>query len=391
MKACDADVIVAGRGIVGAAMALGLAQQGWRVLNLGPPPAPTGNEPWDRRVYALSAASLAVLDRLRVRGLLQPARLAAIRRMRIWGDAGGQLEFSAYQAHIEHLAVIAEARHLQQALDTATTTSTGLQMRVARVSGCTLEDDVIRVTTDVGDFRARLVIAADGAESPLRATLGGAVERYNYAQQGLVTHWLAERPHCDTAYQWFLGDRILALLPMPQAHLVSMVFSVPDPYVPQLMQADPALLAEQIEQASGGVLGRLRLTDPPLAFPLRYLRSQRLVGPRLALIGDAAHLMHPLAGQGLNAGLQDVNALLDSLAQPSPWRDAGDPSLLRRYERARQEDLWKMLTLTDGLKKIFERSTPSIQWVRNVGMNQLNRWSWMKRNLIAQAMGIKEF
>jgi len=392
MKSYDADVIVAGRGLVGVAAALGLAQQGLRVLNIAPAvPASAEVEttPWDRRVYALSAATLELLQRLRVRPLLQPNRVAPVRAMEISGDQGGRLTLSAYEAGLEQLASIVEARHLQQVLDSGCQMFPGLSSVVGRPSVCQDDGSRVRLTTEEGmTYQARLVIAADGANSPLRTSLGMTGKTHDYAQRGVVTHFVTQRPHQGMAFQWFLPQGILALLPMPEPDLVSMVYSLAEDEAQTLMAADPGELSAQVTRLSQNRLGTLQATDAPLAFPLRYLSSDRLIAPRVAFVGDAAHLMHPLAGQGLNAGLSDVAALLAIVSTAQTLgRDIGSTQLLRAYERSRAESLCLMLKTTDTLQRLFAQPAAPWKRLRNWGMNAVNRLPVVKKTLVAYASG----
>ncbi|MCA3155834.1 MAG: FAD-dependent monooxygenase [Burkholderiales bacterium] len=392
MKSYDADVIVAGRGLVGVAAALGLAQQGLRVLNIAPAvPASAEVEttPWDRRVYALSAATLELLQRLRVRPLLQPNRVAPVRAMEISGDQGGRLTLSAYEAGLEQLASIVEARHLQQVLDSGCQMFPGLHSVVGRPSVCQDDGSRVRLTTEEGmTYQARLVIAADGANSPLRTSLGMTAKTHDYAQRGVVTHFVTQRPHQGTAFQWFLPQGILALLPMPEPDLVSMVYSLAEDEAQTLMAADPGELSAKVTRLSQNRLGTLQATDAPLAFPLRYLSSDRLIAPRVAFVGDAAHLMHPLAGQGLNAGLGDVAALLAIVSSAQTLgRDIGSTQLLRAYERSRAESLCLMLKTTDTLQRLFAQPAAPWKRLRNWGMNAVNRLPVVKKTLVAYASG----
>jgi ubiquinone biosynthesis UbiH/UbiF/VisC/COQ6 family hydroxylase len=390
MKSYDADVIVAGRGLVGAAVALGLAQHGLQVLNIAPAAAASGHEAtrWDRRVYAMSAASLRLLEHLRVHHLLQPTRLAPVRSMEIAEDQSSQLHFSAYEANLEQLACIVEARHLQQALESGTQMFRSLYSIIGRAIDCQDSAEGVMVTTDTGaTYRARLVIAADGANSPLRTGLGMTAQSHDYGQHGIVTHLLTQRPHHGAAFQWFLPQGILALLPMPEPCLVSMVYSLAEDQAQSLMAAELAELSAQVTRLSQHRLGTLQATDAPLAFPLRYLSSDRLIAARTAFVGDAAHLMHPLAGQGLNTGFGDVAALLAIVSKGyAEGRDIGSTQILRAYERSRAESLCLMLKTTDALQRLFAQPAKPWKPLRNWGMNALNRLPLIKKTLMNHAI-----
>jgi ubiquinone biosynthesis UbiH/UbiF/VisC/COQ6 family hydroxylase len=390
MESYNADVIVVGRGLVGTAAALGLAQHGLQVLSIAPPVvAAAEHTHWDRRVYALSAASLGLFEWLRVRHLLQPERLAPIRAMELMGDQSGRLSLSAYEAGMEQLTCMAESRHLQQALEF------GCQMlpRLRRVMAQPIEyqetDQGVRVTTEAGmSYLARLLVAADGADSPLRARWGLESQSHDYDQHGLVTFFQTQQPHYDTAFQWFLGGDILALLPLPEPRMVSMVYSVARERGQALAAAELSALSAQITELSHRRLGNLQAAEPVCSFPLRYRRSKRLIAPRVVFVGDAAHLMHPLAGQGLNTGLADVACLLDIVSEAHvQGHDLGSTRVLRTYERQRAEPLCLMLKTTDALQRLFAR--PEAPWplLRNWGMSAVNRLPFLKKTLIAYARG----
>jgi ubiquinone biosynthesis UbiH/UbiF/VisC/COQ6 family hydroxylase len=321
--------------------------------------------------------------------LLQPNRVAPVRAMEISGDQGGRLTLSAYEAGLEQLASIVEARHLQQVLDSGCQVFPGLHSVVGRPSVCQDDGSRVRLTTEEGmTYQARLVIAADGANSPLRTSLGMTAKTHDYAQRGVVTHFVTQRPHQGTAFQWFLPQGILALLPMPEPDLVSMVYSLAEDEAQTLMAADPGELSAKVTRLSQNRLGTLQATDAPLAFPLRYLSSDRLIAPRVAFVGDAAHLMHPLAGQGLNAGLGDVAALLAIVSSAQTLgRDIGSTQLLRAYERSRAESLCLMLKTTDTLQRLFAQPAAPWKRLRNWGMNAVNRLPVVKKTLVAYASG----
>jgi len=385
------DVAVVGPGVAGLATALGLAQQGLKVALIGPrarihQPSPAA--PYDARIYALAPGSAALLERLGVWGRVDADRVCPVERMRVFGDAGDELTFDAYAATVERLATIVEESELARVLDAAcdyqpaiTRIDADFQSLEAQASGA--------AGLQLADGRrlsVALLVGADGANSAVRAAAGINAELKPYLQTALVANFECGQPHLNTAWQWFTDEGIVALLPMP-GDRVSLVWSAPEALAPQLQSLDPAAFAERVTALSRHVLGSLTPIGPAHAFPLRLLSVGRLVGPSLALVGDAAHVVHPLAGQGLNLGLQDVDTLLRVVGEREPFRACGDPVVLRRYERARAESIGLMRFATDGLARLFAVDDPLVRGARNAGMAMVNRLGPLKSRLIRQALG----
>jgi ubiquinone biosynthesis UbiH/UbiF/VisC/COQ6 family hydroxylase len=384
------DAAVVGPGVAGLATALGLAQQGLKVALVGPRPRlhrPTEAMPFDARIYALSPGSAALLERLGVWGRVDATRVCEVDRMRVFGDAGDELTFDAYSATVERLATIVEESELARVLDAAC----DYQPAITRIDepflglrplpgGNELE------LADGRRLAAALVIGADGANSAVRAAAGIGAELKPYGQTALVANFKCERPHLNTAWQWFTDEGIVALLPLP-GEQVSLVWSAPEQLAPQLQALDAEAFAARVTACSQHVLGALTSIGAAHAFPLRLLTVRRLVGPGLGLVGDAAHVVHPLAGQGLNLGLQDVEGLLDAVGGREAFRSPGDPIVLRRYERARAEPIGLMRFATNGLARLFAIDDPFVRGARNAGMALVNRLKPLKSRLIRQALG----
>jgi len=389
VQGVNAPVVVCGGGIVGLATALAFARSGQSVALLGPKAtfAPADPEVFYPRVYAISPATQQFLAGLGVWDMLPAERLTRVEAMEIHGDGDGLLNLSAWQAAVPELAWIIEANEIERVLSQA-----------VQIFGLPWVNEKFasyapgRLTTDQGRvMQAELFVAADGAKSPLRAAAGVTVDERPYGVTALVAHFNCELPHQGVALQWFGQDGVLALLPMPDTLVgaqVSMVWSLKDPIGQALLALPPEERAKALEvrlnAATGGRLGRLTLRSPVHGFPLS-LNLTPMIGEGIALAGDAAHRLHPLAGQGLNLGLGDVQSLVATISQRETFRSPGDPILLRRYRRARAEPVLAMRLVTDGLHKIFATEAAPVAWLRNMGMNLVEKLPFLKRQLIQGA------
>jgi ubiquinone biosynthesis UbiH/UbiF/VisC/COQ6 family hydroxylase len=316
--------------------------------------------------------------------------------MRIYGDRGqkhDQLHFSAFEAGRPELAWIAESDLIEATLTQAIRFSKNLQSIEASVDEVRFEQNTSPTLSlsNGQTMQAKLVIAADGASSPLRQSVGIEIAQHSYDQLAVVANFACSIAHRETAYQWFLpsGD-ILAMLPLPQQQ-VSMVWSTQNEHANYLLQLDSQAWSNQFGQEVYDQLGELQLQSTPASFPLRRIKAHRLIGPdydpKLILVGDSAHVMHPLAGQGLNLGLRDVASLLHIMKQKESYREVDDRILLRRYEREREGDTASLLWLTDRLKKLFAAQSPVEKGLRNWGLGMVNRSHMIKRQLIERALG----
>ena len=402
-----ADVVVVGGGIAGKACALGLAQMGLQTIEIAPDlgqgvTSPQGTQ-WGQRIYAFSPSTQKLLAHLQIWDALDHARLQPVRDMRIYGDRGeknDQLHLSAFEAGTPQLAWIGESNLIEHTLDQASR----FQNKLERIS-----DVVEKIHVDAdgstlhlkngSSIRAQLVIAADGANSPIRNELGISISKESYSQSAVVANWLCTYPHLETAFQWFLpGGDIVAMLPLPGKQ-VSMVWSTSPEHAADLLELDQAQWLDQFASIANGVilkqLGELTLNSIPAAYPLRKIRAKRFIGPesspKVVLIGDAAHVMHPLAGQGLNLGLRDVAVLLNILGKRESFRSPNDIVLLRRYERQRQGDTSALLWVTDKLKKLFSASSNTERQLRNWGLGLVNKSHFIKQRLIERALGEIDF
>ncbi|KWI26132.1 UbiH/UbiF family hydroxylase [Burkholderia stagnalis] len=382
------DVAVVGGGLVGKTAALALTQSGYKTALLAQPAAPRPADlAFDTRVYALSSSSQALLERLRVWQALDHSRLAPVYDMRVYGDAHAELHFSAYQASVPQLAWIVESSLVEASLDAALRFQPNLTWFDARAQGFDVRDDAAVLTLSSGQvLEADLIVGADGAHSWVRSQMGAKVERRDYRQTGVVANFKASLPHRETAYQWFHEGEIVALLPLPDGH-VSLVWSAHTAHADELLALDPAQLAAEVERVSHGKVGTLDCVTPAAGFPLALQTVDKLIAPRVALVGDAAHLIHPLAGQGMNLGLRDVAALADAIANKESFRNLGDTVLLRRYERSRREDIRALMIATDGLQRLFAVPGSLAKAVRNAGMAFVGAQPLVKRWLVSSALG----
>lgn len=376
----DFDVVVIGGGLTGTALALALSRTPHRVAVLEPhPPAPP-TDAWDTRIYAITPGNVAWLQDLGAWGPL--LRAEPVWQMRVFGDEGGHLTFDALDAGLPELAKIAESGRLQYALWQAAKAAgvTFIQGQAEAVAWGETHHRLI--LADGQRLDARLLVGADGALSWLRRQAGIAVTEEDYEQSGVVANFQCERPHRGIAYQWFRRDGVLAWLPLP-GRRISIVWSSRNADVPERLAWSPAELAEAVAAAGGHALGRLKLITPPAAFPLKRRRALEWVRPGLVLIGDAAHSVHPLAGQGVNLGFRDARLLVAMLA------NGGNPGELRRlqaYALRRVEDVATMQFTTGGLKKLFNNDVAALAWLRNRGLDLTDAQNWLKQALIRHAV-----
>ena len=376
----DHDVIVVGGGPAGAALAH--AVRGLSTLLVAherrEARAAADSALYDVRVYALSPANMAFL---REAASLPEERVTPVHAMQVFGDGGARIEFDAYGAGVPALAWIVEDAVLQDALWRNLPGDSVL----GHCESLVVESQRVMLRLDGGRERtARLIVGADGASSFVRERAGIRTVERAYGQVAVVANFACERPHRNTAYQWFQGGPVLALLPLP-GERVSMVWSLAAAEGGRIAALEPDALCRAVEAASGRALGALRLITAARSYPLRRVAAKRLIAPRVALVGDAAHVIHPLAGQGLNLGLQDVRELAGVLQRSAPT-DPGNQAVLRRYERARAEPILAMATAVDGLFRLFGTQSHAASRLRNAGLNLTDRLTVLKNLLIRQAM-----
>lgn len=383
------DVVVVGAGLVGASFAIALSETGYRIaLVEGRPPTSSTAAGWDSRVYALSPASKAFLDTLGVWTRLDIDRITPIHEMQIFGDHGGRLDFSAYRTGVGELAWIVESSPVQLALWECLKSQANLTLfcpsHPAAMS-CK-SGEIGLVLGDGRKLAAELVVAADGVNSWVRKAAGMQVDSLAYQEKGVVANFQCDRPHGHCAFQWFRSDGVLAYLPLP-GNRISVVWSTADAHADRLVGTPDDEFCAKVAEASGHRLGSLRLLTPPASFPLRLMRASQVVAPRVALIGDAAHSIHPLSGHGVNLGFQDARVLAKVLAALPDHRDCGDVNHLRRYARARAEEVLALQMTTHALQRLFGPKTALLGWLRNLGLNLTNRLPVVREALVRYALG----
>ena len=387
MKIMDYDVVVAGAGLAGLACACSLTRASVALVAREFPPALPADGAFDARVYAISPGNVAHLERLGVWQRLPEAARAPVYGMRVHGDDGRSvLDFDAYEAGVSALAWIVEDSRLQAALFEIASARPEVSMHIPAELD-RVEADAAGVNIALGDghrLGAKLLVGADGAGSRVRDQAGMSVTESDYGQMGVVANFRIARPHRVVAYQWFQGGPVLALLPLP-GDAVSMVWSLPEAEARALLAQPGERVEEAVFNATFGALGRLELIGTPRGFPLRRLRVPHPVSMRVALVGDAAHVVHPLAGQGMNLGLQDVRSLAEILSRRESGRDPGDGALLRRYARTRAEDTLAMDAMVDGLFRLFGGSGIA-RALRNPVLAIANRMPMFKSLMVRQAM-----
>jgi ubiquinone biosynthesis UbiH/UbiF/VisC/COQ6 family hydroxylase len=375
-----ASIVVAGGGPIGLAFALAsatLPRVTVTVVEREQARTHALAEDFDHRVLALSPATQAFLAALGVWQRLPPERLAPIRAMHVFGDDGGEMDMSqgAPLAFVVEHATLMNA--LKSAVDAATDRIQWCEGSITRlvehgsaVTGVRLQDG--------RTLASQLLVGADGSRSQVRQAAGIDIDSQWYDSEGVVANFRVERPHGDVARQWFSPEGVLAYLPLPDRR-ISIVWSVSVAKAAELAALSPDALCRAVEAAGHHALGGLQLASPVARFPLQRTSARQWTREGLALIGDAAHAIHPLAGQGANLGFGDAEALTDCLRGRSPLSRLGDKAVLRRYERARREPAAAMAAATDRLRALFLAPSTAAQWARNRGLSAVDRLPLAKR------------
>ncbi|MDP2759930.1 MAG: UbiH/UbiF family hydroxylase [Sideroxyarcus sp.] len=383
------DIVIIGGGLVGASLAAALKDSGLKLalVESGSPPQVQATEDnWDSRIYAFTPGNAEFLRECGAWQRLDMSRVQQVEAMRVFGDTGSRLDFSAYQLGTPELAFIMESRLLQDALWQILREQANLTLlHPAQCTELSWLEDAAHLTLKGGrEIEAKLIVGADGRDSWVRHQAGMPEKPTPYNQHGVVANFACAKNHRGIAHQWFQADGILALLPLP-GRRASSVWSVSPEKSTELLALTHAELCARVAEASNHVLGELELITPPAAFPLRVMNLAHSTRPRLVLVGDAAHNVHPLAGQGVNLGLRDARELAHTLMLRGAL-DCGDPGLLRRYEKARRADILSMQLTTDALKHLFVNANPLLRTLRNVGLAAANAATPLKKMLARHAL-----
>ncbi|PKM25718.1 MAG: 2-octaprenyl-3-methyl-6-methoxy-1,4-benzoquinol hydroxylase [Gammaproteobacteria bacterium HGW-Gammaproteobacteria-13] len=394
----QADLIIVGAGMVGSALALALQEQGLEILLVDG--GPLSVKPFDPeaafepRVSALSVASQRILDRLGVWDGIAARRACPYGEMQVWDGSGtGQIHFSAASVHAESLGHIVENRVVQDALlerlhDSPIGLLPGARLEQLRRSG----DGWLLSLSDGRELRAPLLIAADGANSAVRRLAGCATREWDYLHHAIVTSVRCSKPHQATAWQRFTDDGPLAFLPLAGPageHWCSIVWSVTPTEAERLMALDDAGFRRALGFAFEHRLGEVLHADPRLCIPLRQRHAKRYVEDGLALIGDAAHSIHPLAGQGVNLGFLDVAVLAEVLLHAAQRGESlSDVKVLSRYERRRMPHNLAMMAAMEGFERLFQADPLPLRWLRNSGLNWVDDLPEAKALFVRQALGL---
>jgi 2-polyprenylphenol 6-hydroxylase len=386
------DLVIAGGGMVGAVLGCALGEQGLQVavVERRAPPRdwPAGDV--SNRVSALSRASQRVLTRVGAWPRMLELGVSPYQAMEVW-DAGGtgRIRFDCAEVAEPDLGHIVDNRVTQLALWERLEALPAVTLLCpARVRGFVLDAAPARITLDDGQVLATsLLVAADGRDSDIRAQAGIAARGWPYDQHALVANVSHELPHEETAWQRFRVTGPLAFLPLADGRS-SIVWTTSPQEARRLRALPEAQFCAELGVAFGHRLGAVLDTGPRDVYPLRLQHAQRYCAPRLALVGDAAHAIHPLAGQGVNLGLLDAAALAEVLLQAAArHRDLGELATLRRYERARKGDNLAMLAAMDTFKRVFSTGSLPLRLLRNAGLSLADRVTPLKHLFLRRALG----
>src|SRR3990167_1394927 len=402
------DIVIVGGGMVGAALACALGSSSLKAAVRDRPPPAAPDKDYDvqgrtnaasagragaadQRVSAITLASQTFFENVGAWAGMARRRVSPLREMQVWSEGGsGSIHFNAAEIGEPCLAWIIENRVIQTALIERLHQFTNVHyLCPVEVVDITLADNSAAVMLKDGRLlQARLLVGADGADSAVRRAAGIETQSLNLNQKGIVATVTTEKPHEAMARQRFLATGPLAFLPLDEPHACSIVWSADNARADQLMALDDAAFISELQQAFGSSLGKIQTTGPRAGFPLSLSHAKAYTAPHLALVGDAAHTVHPLAGQGVNLGFLDAatlaEVLLDAVAKQ---KDIGAHAVLRRYERWRKGDNLAMVSITGGFKYLFGNDLPVVSQLRNLGLGLTNAATPIKNFIMRRASG----
>lgn len=386
----NADVAIVGAGLVGLTAAIAMAQQSQQVVLVDSHSThvkdwtPTLSH-WDARIYALTEETIDWLKSLGIWQYVDASRVEPIRAMELWEPSKSQpLVLKAEDAYLTQMGCVLENANLMHACHQMLKV---LNIQINIASPLDITDTAHSTELFLNNqqrIRAKLIIAADGVHSWVRQRLQIGVTFKSFDQTAIVANFNTKRPHLGIARQWFLPHETLALLPLPN-HGVSMVWAVSTERAQHLLSLDQDALVMEVCALSEGAVGQLSLIGDPMSFTLNQQTATSYIANRVVLVGDAAHQVHPMAGQGVNLGFRDVMQLASMATNLGGMHDIGDHHFLRRYERARKLDVVRMNTLTSGLDALFASTYPWLQNLTKFGMQQIDQQSWLKKHLVQTA------
>lgn len=393
-----ADIIIVGAGMVGSALALALKGSGLNILLVDgasvEPRAFDPAAPFEPRVSALSAASQNLLERLGAWEGIRARRCSPYAHMQVWDGSGtGQIRFSAASVHAEVLGHIVENRVVQDALLECLQDGAVQLLGQARVERLQQGAAGWQVRLDDGrELYAPLLVAADGANSAVRRMAGCETREWDYFHHAIVTSVHCAEEHGMTAWQRFTDDGPLAFLPLDRdgdRHWCSIVWSCIPAEAERLMALDDQAFRAELGKAFEYRLGEVLEVDPCVCIPLRQRHAKRYIAPGLALIGDAAHVIHPLAGQGVNLGFLDAGVLAEELLKARARGEAlHSERVLARFERRRMPYNLAMMASMEGFERLFQADLPALRWLRNAGLRLADRHHLLKSLFVRQALGL---
>ena len=393
-----ADLIIVGAGMVGSTLALALKDSGLNILLVDGSPLTVAQfnptQAFAPRVSALSIASQRILERVHAWPSIIQRRASPYRDMHVWDGSGtGKIHFSASSVHADVLGHIVENRIVQDALLEQLHESTISLLAHSRVEQLRRSGNEWLMQLEGGnEIRSPLVIAADGAHSAVRRLTGGETREWDYLHHAIVTSVRCEKPHQDTAWQRFTDEGPLALLPLQHSdgkNWCSIVWSVPEEKAQQIMALDDAAFCAALGEACENRLGIIEHADKRYSIPLRQRHAKRYVAQGLALIGDAAHTIHPLAGQGVNLGFLDAAVLAEVLLNAvQRGEDIASERVLSRFERRRMPQNLAMMAAMEGFQHLFQADALPIRLLRNSGLKMIDNLDQAKALFVRHALGL---